>query len=127
MSFKRHHHFKAHLQSVSHKSKSNRERVEKSTIAVSSDNLMDMTEHTCDICYMNFKFDSQLSQHLKSKIHISKVNDKISGRSEPNTVTSQATDFSLVIPLNLDQSFAEQQSGSMVDSRSTKFNDEDLI
>ena len=89
---------------------------------------MDMTEHTCDICCMNFKFDSQLTQHLKSKIHLSKVNDKLSGRSETQPSTSQANDFSLVIPLSLEQSFVEQQHpGSIVDSRTTKFNDEDLI
>ena len=76
---------------------------------------------------MSFKFDSQLRQHLKSKSHVSKVNDKLSSRSETQPATSQANDFSLVIPLSLDQSFVEQQHGSMVDARSTKFNDEDLI
>ena len=115
--------------SASHKSKSNSDLDQKTPTAVpaSENDVMDMTEHRCDICCMSFKFDSQLRQHLKSKSHVSKVNDKLSSRSETQPVTSQANDFSLVIPLSLDQSFVEQQHGSMVDARSTKFNDEDLI
>ena len=68
---------------------------------------------------MSFKFDLQLKQHLKSKAHMSKVNEKLN-RSE--TVEEKSNDFSLVIPLNLDQTFVEQQN--LVQ---TKFNDEDLI
>ena len=61
----------------------------------------------------------ELKQHLKSKAHMSKVNEKLN-RSE--TVEEKSNDFSLVIPLNLDQTFVEQQN--LVQ---TKFNDEDLI
>ena len=67
---------------------------------------------------------------MKSKLHASKVNEKFS-QSQNETQSSastQTSDFSLVIPINLDHAFVDQsQNSTVTDTRSSKFNDEDLI
>ena len=123
--------------SASHKMKSSMEqRDKKISLAAPSNSAISLIGHRCDSCSISFRFDAQLGQHLKSKTHLNKVNDrklKRANETQPPPTSIQTHDFSLVIPLNLDPNFVDQQSQStaaMVDTnqlRSTKFNDEDLI
>ena len=80
MSFKRLHHFKAHLNSHSHKA-----RVKEG----SSNTAL----YKCDICLLTFKFDHLLREHQKSKAHLAKAEEL-----ENSQHVVGSTDFSLVIP-----------------------------
>ena len=122
--------------SASHKMKSSMEQTDKNiSLATPSNSAISLIGHKCDSCSMSFKFDSQLGQHLKSKTHLSKLNDrKGANQAQPPPTSIQTHDFSLVIPLSLDPNFVDQSqsttAAAMVDTnqlRSTKFNDEDLI
>ena len=105
----------------------------KISLATPSNSAISLIGHKCDSCSMSFRFDSQLGQHLKSKTHISKVNDRKGANvTQPPPTSIQTHDFSLVIPLSLDPNFVDQSqsTAAMVETnqlRSTKFNDEDLI
>jgi uncharacterized Zn-finger protein len=130
MSFKRQHHFKNHMKTSGHKTKYKGHQVQGhddddpevkkpiiDILVIQGNNIVDEEldkPHKCQVCGTCYKFDFHLKQHLKSKGHKIKVDEKLN-RGEPVPDHLIVDNMAFV---ELDPSFVEQNS---------KFNDEDLI
>lgn len=94
--FKRQHHFKAHLNSNNHKTKNNEAVVEKSKKAPAIVDIIPEPEPQieCQVCRTSFKFDFHLKQHLRSKNHTSKVEEKLNrGEAVPDHLIVDKSDY----------------------------------